>query len=88
MTTRQLDVQRLLAPVRLSQADGPEFVTADEFAGILKISKRTLFRLRSRGDLPAPVSIATNIIRWRICDVRMYLDGLQVRKPRRLIRTV
>jgi predicted DNA-binding transcriptional regulator AlpA len=60
-----------------------EFVLAKEFAALLRISIRQLFRLRARGDVPAPVSISTNIIRWRAADVRAYLDSLKIRNPRR-----
>jgi predicted DNA-binding transcriptional regulator AlpA len=85
MTLKTLDAARLTAslpPPTLAA----EFLTANEFATILKVSKRTLFRLRARGALPAPVEIATNIVRWRSADVRAYLDGLRIRKPRRWYR--
>jgi len=60
-----------------------EFLTAKEFARLLSISKRTLFRLRAKGRVPEPVEVSTNIIRWRACDIQVYLDGL---KPRRIRR--
>ena len=59
-----------------------ELVTSDGFAELLQVSKRTLFRLRAKGVLPAPVEISTNIIRWRSEDVQAYLNGLQPRKAR------
>jgi predicted DNA-binding transcriptional regulator AlpA len=49
---------------------------------MLRVSKRTLFRLRAKGVLPAPVEISTNIIRWRGEDVLVYLHNLSLRKPR------
>jgi predicted DNA-binding transcriptional regulator AlpA len=57
-----------------------EFITADEFAAILRVSKRTLFRLKAKGVLPPPLQVSTNTIRWEVADVRAYLDEL---KPRR-----
>ena len=41
----------------------PEFITARQFATLLRISTRTLFRLRARGCIPDPVQISTNTIR-------------------------
>jgi predicted DNA-binding transcriptional regulator AlpA len=82
MAVKTLDDDKLTHAVPASPVL-PEFVTASEFASILKISKRTLFRLRARGDLPAPVEIATNIVRWRSSDVNAYVAGLKTRKPRR-----
>lgn len=61
----------------------PEFVSADDLAAMLRVSRRTVFRLRQRGALPAPVEVARNIVRWRLSDVRVYLDQLAVRKVRR-----
>jgi predicted DNA-binding transcriptional regulator AlpA len=59
-----------------------EFLTPDALAGLLKVSKRTIFRLRAKALLPDPVEISTNIIRWRASDVRNYLDTLRPRKAR------
>jgi predicted DNA-binding transcriptional regulator AlpA len=61
---------------------GKELLTGEDLAGLLQVSVRTLFRLRARGVLPAPVEISTNIVRWRMADVRAYLDGLQPRARR------
>ena len=59
------------------------FVTADELAALLRVSRRTLFRLRATGDLPAPVTLARNIVRWRWSDITNYVNSLKTRKPRR-----
>ena len=55
------------------------FMTVDDLAVLLQVSRRTVFRLRAKGTLPAPVEISTNIIRWRMADIRDYLASL----PRR-----
>jgi predicted DNA-binding transcriptional regulator AlpA len=60
-----------------------ELLTAEEFARVLAVSKRTLFRLRSKGVIPPPVAISAKIVRWRTSDIRAYLDGLPQRKLRR-----
>jgi predicted DNA-binding transcriptional regulator AlpA len=58
-------------------------LTVEDLAGFLQVSKRTVFRLRAQGALPAPVELSTSIVRWRPADVRDYLDGLRRRKGRR-----
>jgi predicted DNA-binding transcriptional regulator AlpA len=68
---------------RTTGSAASEFLAAADLAALLRVSKRTLFRLWAKGALPAPVEISTNIIRWRAADVRRYLDGLATRQPRR-----
>jgi predicted DNA-binding transcriptional regulator AlpA len=58
-------------------------LTVEDLADVLHVSRRTIFRLRSRGALPAPVELSTNIVRWRPADVREFLDRLRRRKGRR-----
>ena len=60
-----------------------EVYTASDVAALLRVSRRTVFRLRSRGILPAPVEIGGNIVRWRGTDIRDFLGTLRPRKPRR-----
>jgi excisionase family DNA binding protein len=65
--------------VRLA-AEG--LMTVEDLADVLHVSRRTIFRLRARGALPAPVRLSGSIIRWRQGDVRDFLDALR-RKGRR-----
>jgi predicted DNA-binding transcriptional regulator AlpA len=53
-----------------------ELITASEFAAILGVTKRTLFRLRAKRAIPLPLKISNGILRWRTKDVRAYLDRL------------
>ena len=53
-----------------------ELITASEFAAILGVTKRTLFRLRAKRAIPLPLKISNGIVRWRTKDVRAYLDRL------------
>jgi len=46
----------------------PLMMTADELAETLCISKRQVWRLKAKGDLPKPVNIGTSV-RWRRSDV-------------------
>ena len=52
-------------------------LTADELAGLLKISKRQLWRLRDCGALPAPDTIggAPRCLRWRKQIVLAYIQA-------------
>ena len=64
---------------RSEESGGRELIDAAEFAGLLGVSKRTLFRLRSRGVIPPPVRITAGTVRWRTRDVRSFLDRLPTR---------
>jgi predicted DNA-binding transcriptional regulator AlpA len=66
-----------------SASVAPELVSADDVALILRVSRRTVFRLRQRGDLPPPVEVTRNIVRWRLSELHEHLAKLQARKPRR-----
>lgn len=47
-------------------------VSAEELARILAISTRSLWRLRSAGQLPRPVKLGGSI-RWRIDEVERWI---------------
>jgi len=50
----------------------PLLIPAIEFARLLQVSTRTLWRLRSAGDLPAPVRFG-GTVRWRLEEVRKWI---------------
>ena len=50
----------------------PLLITAADFARLLQISTRTLWRLRSAGELPQPVRFG-GAIRWRLEEVRKWI---------------
>lgn len=53
----------------------PLLVTALEFARLMCISTRTLWRLRSAGQLPDPVRLG-GAVRWRLDDIKKWIaDG-------------
>lgn len=60
---------RLMEPVPDTR---PEFLTASEFAAMLRIDERTLRALRHAGDAPAPITIG-NRLRWRRADAEAWL---------------
>lgn len=47
-------------------------VTADDVAAMLKISTRTLWRLRSTGKLPQPIRLGGSV-RWRASDIDAWI---------------
>ena len=50
----------------------PALITAVDFATMLKVSVRTLWRLRSAGQVPEPVRLG-GAVRWRLDEVRNWI---------------
>lgn len=51
----------------------PLFITAAELAKLLRISTRTLWRLRSAKKMPEPIRLGT-AVRWRIDVIQDWID--------------
>jgi excisionase family DNA binding protein len=67
-------------------AEEPLLITAEELAHLINVSKRTLWRLRSAGDLPAPVRLGSTV-RWRVEEIRAWIaQGCPSCKPPALER--
>lgn len=49
-----------------------ELVNARELAKILSLSERTLYRLKSTGELPKPVVLGGSV-RWRLSEIRQWI---------------
>ena len=49
-----------------------ELITAVQLADLLSISERTLYRLKSTGQLPKPISLGGSV-RWRLAEVRSWI---------------
>lgn len=49
-------------------------LTSDGLARLLRVSKRTLGRLRSSGKLPRPVQFG-RLVRWRTAEVREWVEA-------------
>lgn len=47
-------------------------ITPEQLAKLLQISKRSLWRLRASGQLPAPVQLRKSV-RWRATDIEQWL---------------
>jgi predicted DNA-binding transcriptional regulator AlpA len=53
-------------------SETPALITAVDFAAMLKVSVRTLWRLRSAGQVPEPVRLG-GAVRWRLDEVRNWI---------------
>jgi excisionase family DNA binding protein len=54
--------------------ESPLLITAAEFASLLQVSTRTLWRLRSEGRVPEPVRLG-GAVRWRLDEVKKWIAG-------------
>jgi excisionase family DNA binding protein len=51
---------------------GTLLITADQLAKWLQVSKRSLWRLRSAGEIPEPMRLG-GAVRWRLTDVEAWM---------------
>jgi len=58
--------------------DANLLITIEELSKILKVSTRTISRLKSEGRLPQPITIG-RLVRWRRSDIETWLAD---RSPR------
>lgn len=66
----------------LNETITPALLTAHQVAQILNISIRTLWRLKSAGQLPETLRVG-NSVRWRNEDLRKWIEqGCQTPIPR------
>jgi predicted DNA-binding transcriptional regulator AlpA len=56
------------------KTDEPLLVTAREVSQMLRVSLRTLGRMRSAGDVPASIKVGGNV-RWRLQDIREWIEN-------------
>ncbi len=52
---------------------GIALINAVQFAKLLSVSERTLYRLKSSNQLPNPINLGGSV-RWRLDDVRRWID--------------
>ncbi len=55
----------------------PLLIDAGAVAAILSVSKRTVERMHADGELPASVRIGKTGVRWRLSDIRAWVDQLE-----------
>jgi prophage regulatory protein len=49
-----------------------ELISASQLADLLSISERTLYRLKSIGQLPSPIVLGGSV-RWRLAEIREWI---------------
>ena len=49
-----------------------ELISASQLADLLSVSERTLYRLKSIGQLPAPIVLGGSV-RWRLTEIREWI---------------
>jgi len=54
-------------------AVNPVLLTVAELARLLQVSTRTIWRLLSAGNLPAPVRLG-NAVRWRSAEINSWIS--------------
>jgi predicted DNA-binding transcriptional regulator AlpA len=66
-------------------SDEVELLDVKAVAKLLSCSPRTVWRLRDRGAIPAPIILSSGVVRWRRTVLSRWLDELQPsgRAPRR-----
>ena len=51
----------------------PALMTVEQLAKVLQVSIRSVWRMRSAGQVPPPVKIGGGV-RWRVRDVQSWID--------------
>ena len=57
-----------------TKAPEVELVNARELAKVLSVSERTLYRLKSTGELPPPIVLGGSV-RWRLTEIRQWIGN-------------
>ena len=52
-----------------------QIIRPTELAGILSVSKQTLWRMENRGELPNRVKISKRAVGWMASDIREFLES-------------
>jgi predicted DNA-binding transcriptional regulator AlpA len=48
-------------------------LTVAEVGRLLAVSVRTIWRMRDSGELPQPLRVSQNSLRWRLSDIVAYM---------------
>ena len=74
----KMDTQRSKTEDRLSNFDnlpGQALLSIREVSKMSGRSRTSLWRDVMRGSLADPVKIGSHTVKWRVCDVRQFLNG-------------
>lgn len=58
------------------QLDDVTLVTARQVADLLRVHVRSVWRMSHAGQIPRPIRLAERVVRWRLADLKAYLDGI------------
>jgi len=64
----------VLCELEAGDAGEPCLIAAADLARLLNVSTRTLWRLRSAGQLPQPVRLG-GVVRWRLEEIRQWIGA-------------
>ena len=53
-------------------------IKIDEVLSMCGVSKPHIYRMISRGQFPAPVRVGPRAARWRLSEVKKWIDGLPI----------
>lgn len=61
--------------------EGCRLITAKELAELLKVDRRTIWRMVARADagegsFPQPLRLGARTVRWKLTDIEKYLASL------------
>jgi excisionase family DNA binding protein len=68
-----------LDPARGSLPD-QEFWSPQQLAKLLGVSRRTVWSMVARGDLPRPLRVSRSLVRWTRSDVAAFIERLEARR--------
>jgi predicted DNA-binding transcriptional regulator AlpA len=54
---------------------GPLLIDGRHFAGLLGVSLATFYRMKAAGKLPRQIELSRGCHRWRLADIRAWIDG-------------
>jgi prophage regulatory protein len=62
-----------MSTMEIHNAGPPALMTVEDLAKLLRVSVRTVWRLRQNACLPHPVKIGGGV-RWRMSDVKAWIE--------------
>ncbi len=54
------------------------YISAAQVAACLNVHKATVFRMVQRGELPQPIKIGSTTTRWKLSEIKAYLNDARV----------
>jgi predicted DNA-binding transcriptional regulator AlpA len=64
---------RQVRPIETAESTD-RLLSVSQVANLLAISTRTVWRMRDSGQLPQPIRVSRNLLRWRLSDIQNYMQ--------------